>query len=133
MNILNVFFSVNFWIINKIFKNNDYPFWSTVIAVSTYEFFSILFLFEFYFFQILKQRNLLISDSKLFGFLVLTFILILNFIYYQKRQSKILNDFKQLNTKKQNLYKFLSITYIIALITLTIINVNNIRNNEYWF
>ena len=60
MKIFNIFFSVNFWLVTKRYKNKDYTIFSIIIVVFIYQFFTLLFIFDFYRFQILDNKNLII-------------------------------------------------------------------------
>lgn len=135
MKIFNVFFSVNFWLVTKLYKNKDYPIFSTILGVSTYQFFTLLFIFDFYRFQILDNRNLMTGESKTPGFIVMTIILYLNYYFYSRKKQyvEILNNFDKLSKTNKKLSFIISILYMLIVITLTVLSVYSIRNNIKWF
>ncbi len=135
MKIFNIFFSVNFWLVTKLYKNKDYPIFSTIIGVSTYQFFTLLFIFDFYRFQILDNKNLIIGESKTPGFIVMTIILFLNQYFYSRKKQYIdvLKKFNKLSQTNKKLSFVVSILYMIMIIALTVYSVYSIRNNIKWF
>ncbi|WP_210725390.1 hypothetical protein, partial [Candidatus Ulvibacter alkanivorans] len=66
-NMLKIFFCVNYEATVKIFKNKDYPFFSTVLALVIFEFFTLLFIIDFVIFQILERRDILLERNKVYG------------------------------------------------------------------
>ncbi len=135
MKIFDIFFSVNFWLVTKLYKNKDYPIFSTIIGVSTYQFFTLLFIFDFYQFQILDNKNLIIGESKTPGFIVMTIILFLNYYFYSRKKQYIdvLKKFNKLSQTNKKLSFVVSILYMIMIIALTVYSVYSIRNNIKWF
>ena len=131
----HIFFSVNYWITKYIFKNREYPLFSTIAVVSLYQFFTLLFFYDIVFYQIYNRRDLVIDDSKIIGFLVFTVILLINYFYYIKstRAKKIITNFNKLEMKVKFIYKSISIFVMLLIVFFTILMSYSIRNNIHWF
>jgi len=135
MILINKFFCVNYWITSFVFKNKSYPLFSTILVLTLYEFFALLFIFDFVAFQILGQRGMIINRNMLIGFIIMTIILLYNYFYFtlKGRYLNILIDFKK-DDNKNRIYSFVfSITLMLIIIILNIYSVYSIRNNIIWF
>jgi succinate dehydrogenase hydrophobic anchor subunit len=132
---LNIFFSVNYWLTVRIFKNKSYPLFSSIIVVTFYQFFSILFIFDFLFYQVLDRRDIILERGKISGYIVITVILIFNYIYFnnKNRFQRILNDYKNLNKNKKTLYNILCVMYMILIIVLNVYSAYSFNNNIHWW
>lgn len=132
---LDIFFNVNYWLTVRFFKNKDYPIFSTIIVVAFYQIFSILFILDFVLFQILDRRDIILERSKISGFIVITIILIFNYIYFynKERYKKILSKYKNLDKEKKTLYNILCITYMVLVIVLNICSIYSFKNNIHWW
>lgn len=130
---LDLFFSVNYWLTVRVFKNKDFPVFSTIIIVTFYQIFSLLFVFDFFVFQVLDRRDVIFERNKIIGFLIITIVLIFNYIYfkYENRYSKILDNYKKLDNK--HIYNVVSILYMILVLVLNVYSVYSIKNNIKWF
>ena len=131
----HIFFAVNYWITKYIFRNSDYPLFSTIFVVTAYEFSTLLFLYQLVFYQIYHRRDLVTDESKIIGFSVITIILLLNFYYFKnsKRTMKILKNFNELKKESRFIYKLISILFMLLVIVLTIYMLYSIRNNIHWW
>ena len=130
----HVFFAVNYWITNDVFRNKEYPIFATTVVVSVYQFFILLFIYDLIFFQVYNKRNLVIDDSKIVGFTVITILLFMNFYYFKsKKVKKILNHFNELERSSQIMYKLFSIVLMLLIIASTIYMSYSIRNNIQWW
>ncbi len=130
----HIFFAVNYWITKYIFRNKEYPIFSTIVVVTAYQFFTLLFLYNFIFYQIYHRQDLIKDKSNIIGYAIMTIIILLNFYYFKsKKVKKILDEFNNLDKKSKLVYKILSITYMVLVIVLNIIMVNSTRNHTYWF
>lgn len=134
MQLLDTFFSVNYRIVSDFFKNKDYPIFSTILAVTFYEFFTLLFIFDFILFQILDKRFLILNRSNSVGFIIITLILILNYFYYIRngRYKILLSNFDRMNIKNRKLSFIISIMIMIFIIVLNVLSVYSIKNNLNW-
>ena len=133
--IFDVFFSVNYWLMVNVYRNKEYPFFSTILTITLYEFFALLFILDFILFQVLDMRSVSVNRSKSFGFLAITIILIFNYYYYSRnnRYKEVLSDFKKLNKKSRNYAFIISILFMIVTVVLTVYLAYSLRNNISWF
>jgi len=123
-------YSLSYWLANKVFSNKEIPIFSAVINISIIQIFTIDFLFELLVYQTYHRRDLTLNSEKI-GYILITIILILNWMYYSKHSNEILKKFETKNEKL--IYKVIFITYIFMLIISTILMSISIRNNDYWF
>jgi hypothetical protein len=130
---LRIFFCANYWLVTKIFKNESYPFIATIISMSAYMFFSILFVVDFCLFQILKRRDLLMERDETLGFVFITIILFANYFFYKKKYNTYLKKFEKSEKTKQNLYKTITVLYMMGILFLTVCSLYLVRNNIYWY
>jgi len=131
----HIFFSVNYWITKYIFRNRKYPLFSTIAIVTAYQFFTLLFIYNLIFYQVYNRRDLVMDESKIVGFSVLTVVLLINYFYYIKstRAKGIINEFNRLEIKVKFIYKSISIFVMLLIIFFTILMAYSIRNNIHWF
>ena len=130
----HIFFSVNYWITRYVFRNREYPLFSTITIVTAYQFFTLLFFYKLVFFHIYHRRDLVMDESKIVGYSVMTIILLLNLYYFKlKKAEKIINNFNKLKVKEKFIFKLISIIVMILIIVLTILMAYSIKNNIYWF
>jgi hypothetical protein len=104
---LRIFFCANYWLVTKIFKNESYPFIATIISMSAYMFFSILFVVDFCLFQILKRRDLLMERDETLGFVFITIILFANYFFYKKKYNTYLKNLKNQKRLSRTFIKLL--------------------------
>lgn len=130
----NFFFSLNYWITTQIFKNNSYPIISTVAVVSMYQFFVLLFLFDFISFQVLNDKSLIIGRNKIYGFSVISILLIANHFYFNSQRLKIvLKNFNQMKRSTRLRYSILGVFFMMLVIILTVFQAYSIKNNIKWW
>ncbi len=133
--ILDIFFYINYNITFKLFKNKEYPVFSSIVVITFYQVFTLLFILDFILFQILDRRDVVLERSEILGFIIITIILIFNYFYFHKKEryKKIINKYNEVNKQKVNLYYTISIVYMIFIILLNIYSVYSIKNNIHWW
>ena len=126
------FYSLCYWLANKVFNNRKIPVFSAVINISLFQILTLKFLFELIVYQLYHERNIILN-SNVRDYIFITIIIFLNLIYYSKQSDEILKKFDKKNDNEKLIYKVVFIAYILILIILTIMMSISIRNNNYWF
>jgi hypothetical protein len=129
----HIFYSVNYWLANRVFNNRDIPVFSAVIYLSLIQSFTLFNIYDFIFFHLYHRRDIIIDVGNVRGYTIITIILIMNLLYFSKRSNKILKEFDKLEKRKKTIYKIISVFYILSVIVFTIIIGFSIKNNRYWF
>lgn len=128
------FFYLNYRITTEFFKNKSYPVISTIAVVSFYQFFTLLFLVDFISYQVLGNINFVRDRQKIFGFILITLLFVLNYIYFNSnRRKKILVQFKKMDRNTKRRYNFLGVIFMIFVWVLTIFQAYSIKNNIHWW
>ena len=128
------FFYLNYRITTELFKNKSYPVISTIAVVTFYQFFTLLFLVDFISYQILGNTNFIRDRQKVFGFILITLLLVLNYLYFNSnRRGKILAQFKKMDKNVKKGYSFLGVVFMVLVWILTILQAYSIKNNIYWW
>lgn len=132
---MNFFFCVNYEITTRLFKNKEYPFFSTILSLVAFQFFSILFVTDFILFQILGKREILLERDTGYGILIICILIFCNYYYYSNnmRYLKMLKIYEELPFKKKLFYRVISFFVILLLVILTLYSVFCIKNNVRWF
>ncbi len=135
LSVFHNFFGVAYWLSTRVYKNKEYPIFSSIISIALYQFLTLLVLFYFVFYQILNRRDLILDESKIFGYIVITIILGLNFYYFQhlNKAREAINGFNNLPKRSKLFYKITFISYTFLIVGLLIGMAYSIRNNIYWF
>lgn len=130
----NFFFGLNYWITTKIFRNNSYPIVSTIVVVSFYQFFAVLFLFDFLSFQVFDDKSLILQRKKIYGFIVISVFLGANYFYFDaRRQKKVLSDFHKMKRSKKLIYSIFGVLFMIVILALTVLQAYSIKNHISWW
>lgn len=131
---LHNFFCVNFEIITKLFRNKDYPFLSTILSLVIYQFFTLLFINDFITFQILRKRDMLMERNMIYGYILISLLIIANYAYFSNnnRYVKIWNYYLDYSKNERMRYRIISYFAMLTIILLTILLVYSIRHNIHW-
>ncbi|MGQ1786746.1 hypothetical protein [Saccharicrinis sp. GN24d3] len=118
-----------YWWDNTVVKNNSYPVFSAVIGVTFFQVFNVKFINDFIFYIILQRKDLIVQQDKIIGIAIITIILGLNWIYFHKKASMLLEKIKQLKTNHKRILDITIIVYMILTIITTIGLAYMVRNN----
>lgn len=67
------------------------------------------------------------------GFVFITIILFANYFFYKKKYNTYLKKFEKSEKTKQNLYKTITVLYMMGILFLTVCSLYLVRNNIYWY
>lgn len=128
------FFCVNFEITAKLFRNRDYPFFSTILSLVIYQFFTILFINDFITFQILRRRDIIMERDMTYGIILISLLIVANYSYFShnNRYVKIWNSYLNYSKKKKMKYRLFSSLVMVTIIVLNILMVYSLRHNINW-
>lgn len=115
-----IFYSMYEWNI-KVVKNKDYPEFATGIQTALCVYLFIEFIIDLLLFLFVGELKVVITTSKILGFLVLTTVIIFVFWYGSKRRKKIEDDIADWSKKKKNFYKIGTVLFLLALMSYMIV------------
>jgi len=118
-----------YWWDNRIVKNNSYPIFSTVLGISFFHVLNIKFLSDFFLYIILNRRDLIVNQDKVYGFVVVFFIISINWIYFKRIHPVVLAKMEQLDKKQKRIWDIVIILYMLITLATTIGLAYIIRNN----
>lgn len=119
----------------KIVGNTSYPVFASSVAVALFQVLNLKFLFDFLFYVILNRRDLVIKNGSVYGYVIVTLVLLSNLYFFQKRKNikDILKWVGKL-TKKQKRNRILQFAaYLVFSLTTTLYLAYLIRNNIMLF
>ena len=130
----NSFFSVNYELTTKVFRNKDFPFLSTILSLVIYQFFTILFITDFITFQILKRRDIIMEREMTYGIILIILLIISNYAFFShnNRYIKIWNNYLNHSKKKKMKYRLVSYIVMITIIAINVFAVYSLRINIHW-
>jgi hypothetical protein len=123
-----LFFRIHWWNTNVI-RNENYPIFGAIIGVASFQSLNIKFISDFILYVILDRRDLIVNQTKTVGIIVVTIVLVLNGIYYQKFGVEVIEKFKSYSKDKRTRHDVIILFYIIITLVSTIGLAYMIRNN----
>lgn len=123
-----LFYRVNWWD-NRIVKNNSYPIFSAVLGVSFFHVLNIKFISDFILYIILQRRDLIVNQDKVVGLIVVSTILVFNWIYFRRIHSVTIEKIEQLAKSQKRIWDVVIILYMLISLITTIGLAYIIRNN----
>lgn len=123
------FISVINWLVTDIFKNKDYPYFATIVFLTTYEVLTLLLIFDVTNYHFLNDRDIIVNDNRIIGTIIITLIFGFNYKFYQNKVGRYAVEFKNQNNSNKSVIKLFSILYLLSITGLTIYNAYLIRNN----
>ncbi|PKV52462.1 hypothetical protein ATE84_4578 [Aquimarina sp. MAR_2010_214] len=108
------------------------PLISSTFAIVGLQVLNLIFFQGLLFFHYSNQRHLLYSETRVFGFGIITLLIFVNYFYFKKREGEKLEKEYRIVAKKK-IYILFYWIYILASIALAIIMLYTIRNNIRFF
>jgi hypothetical protein len=126
---MKVFISTLNWLVKDVFKNKEYSYFATIVLLTGCEVLTFLFIFDFSFYHLLDNRELIVNDDRILGTILISIIFIFNLWFYKNRLNKYNLDFSIIEDSKKRNIKILSVLYLILIISLIMYNSYLIRYN----
>ena len=121
-----------FWFLYSYFRKGKAidPLFSSVCAMVGLQVLNLIFVQGLFFFHLNDKRELLFDKTPVFGFVIITILLGVNYFYFKSIDLKKLeNDYSTFVSSRVTMYKLIYLVYIISSIILVLFMLYSIRNN----
>ncbi len=123
-----LYYRVHWWD-SVVIKNNSFPVFSNVLGVSFFQVLNIKFISDFIFYVMMNRKDLIVHQDRIVGILIITSIVVVNWLYFSKKSSEVIKVCSELLKSKKVTWDIVLIFYILATLVTTIGLAYMVRNN----